>query len=456
MDIAIDDVSDLNITYGNYSAKLPAVWISNAYTNDGVRVSAYNSANAPAGCNPLTSAGSGLPACVQQAIQDAPLTDAKIDFIAPSFEWPDSKILNVTYERDLPNNMDLSITYLKSEQEEALYKVIDTGYPLNGDIPTVPTEVAPDGRPIYNMTGRRTYKAGLYNDCCGEREVISATLNKAFRDGDTVVSVSYTGQDNTELSGMTSSTSNSNFGKTGAIDYNNRRGMTSIYETEHRLLATLRSKHYFFGSDKPTTFTLIFERKSGLPAYPTFDTFTGWTGDYKTKAFGYDYNLNDDSSALLYIPTRNDPIVCYSYKCTAEGTPDALAREEAVLNLLYNVFGLEGKAGEIADRGSMRFPWQSSLDFKITQILPGFREKDEVVITLGIENLLNLIDDDKGVVRYGYYSGRIPVIDLRIVDGSKYDYSRNAYRYSFDDPYNMSLSATQSVWRAQLGFKYKF
>tara|TARA_B100000945_G_scaffold150763_1_gene120937 strand:- start:1349 stop:4555 length:3207 start_codon:yes stop_codon:yes gene_type:complete len=455
-DIIIDDVSDLNATFGTYSAKLPAVWISNAYTNDGVRVSSYNSANAPAGCDPLTSPGAGLPACVQQAIQDAPLTDAKIDFIAPSFEWPDSKILNITYTRDLPNNMDMSITYLKSKQEEALYKVIDTGYPLDGDIPTVPTEVAPDGRPIYNMTGRRTYKAGLYNDCCGEREVISATLNKAFRDGDTVLSLSYTGQNNTELSGMTSSTSNSNYGKTGAIDFNNRRAMTSIYETEHRLLATLRSKHYFFGPDKPTTFTLIFERKSGLPAYPTFDTFTGWTGDYKTKAFGYDYNLNDDSSSLLYIPTRNDPIVCYSYKCTDEGSADALAREEAVLNLLYNVFGLEGKAGEIADRGSMRFPWQSSLDFKVTQILPGFRDNDEFVITLGIENLLNLIDDDKGVVRYGYYSGRIPVIDLRIVDGTKYDYSRNAYRYSFDDPYNMSLSATQSVWRAQLGFKYNF
>ena len=149
------------------------------------------------------------------------------------------------------------------------------------------------------MTGKRTYKAGLFNDCCGEREVISATLNKAFRDGDTVVSISYTGQDNTELSGMTSSTSNSNFGKTGAIDFNNRRAMTSIYETEHRLLATLRSKHYFFGTDKPTTFTLIFERKSGLPAYPTFDTYTSWPGDYKTKAFGYDFNLNDDSSLLI-------------------------------------------------------------------------------------------------------------------------------------------------------------
>ena len=37
------------------------------------------------------------------------------------------------------------------------------------------------------------------------------------------------------------------------------------------------------------------------------------------------------------------------------------------------------------------------------------------VITLGIENLLNLLDDDKGVIRYGYYSGRIPVIDLKML-----------------------------------------
>ena len=99
--------------------------------------------------------------------------------------------------------------------------------------------------------------------------IISSTFAKAFWDGDSVLSVSYTAQDADNKNGMTSSTSNSNFGKTGAIDFNNRRAMTSIYETEHRLLATLRSKHYFFGPDKPTTFTLIFERKSGLPVDQT-------------------------------------------------------------------------------------------------------------------------------------------------------------------------------------------
>jgi len=455
MDLVLNDVSDVNVTFGTYSSKLPTVWISNAYTNDGVRVSNYNRQYAPAGCNPLLNPGNGIPACAQQAIKDAPLTSSKIDFIAPSFEWPESKILNVTYNRMLSDTMDLTVTYLYSEEEEALYKVIDTGYPLNGDTPTVPTEFAPDGRPIYNMTGRRTYKAGLYNDCCGEREVISATLNKSFRDGDTNLSLSYTGQDNTQLNGMASSTSNSNYGKTGAIDFNNRIAMKSIYETEHRILATLRSKHYFFGADRPTIFTLIFERKSGQPAYPTFDTFTGSVSQYQEGAFGYDYNLNDDSAALLYIPTMNDPLVCYTSNCSNEGSIAAQQRQGEVLNLLYNVFDLEGQAGQIADRGSMRFPWQSTLDLKITQFLPGFRPDDELIITFGIDNLLNLLTDDKGVVEYGYFTGRIPVIDLKIVDG-KYDYSRNAFRYDFDDPYNLSTSVTQSIWRAQLGFKYKF
>ena len=45
--------------------------------------SAYNDAYAPDGCNPLLAAGSGIPGCAQQAITDAPLTSAKIDFIAP-------------------------------------------------------------------------------------------------------------------------------------------------------------------------------------------------------------------------------------------------------------------------------------------------------------------------------------------------------------------------------------
>ena len=159
---------------------------------------------------------------------------------------------------------------------------------------------------------------------------------------------------------------------------------------------------------------------------------------------------------LLYIPTGvNDPLICWSRNCGDEGSAAAQARAVEVVNLLHNVYGLSEYAGSIQPRGSFNYPWQSSLDFKITQVLPGFRADDEVIITLGIENLLNLIDDNKGVVRYGYYSGRIDVLNLQIVD-DKYDYSRYAFRYNPDNPFESTLSVTQSVWRAQLGFKYKF
>ena len=66
----------------------------------------------------------------------------------------------------------MTATYLHADQEEALYKIVD-GSPLKGDQPQVPTLKAPDGRPIYDQTGRRTYKAGLYNQGGGEREVFS-------------------------------------------------------------------------------------------------------------------------------------------------------------------------------------------------------------------------------------------------------------------------------------------
>ena len=461
MDLVIDDMSDLNITFGTYASKLPSVWISNAYSNTGVNIANYDPAFAP-GCNTSTVAGmtfSGTnvkPDCVIASIQNPLNVSGKVDFIAPSFEWPVSKILNITYTRTLPQDIDLTVTYLNSEEEEALYKIIDTGYPLIGDKPTVPTEKAPDGRPIYGQTGSNGYRAGLYNECCGERSVISATVSKAFRDGDTRVSMSYTGQDAQDRNAMTSSTSNSNFGKVGAADYNNRNLGRSTYETEHRFLATLSSKHYFFGANKPTQFNLVFTRESGGPKYPTFDTYTNRASDYKEKAFGYDFSLNDDSSALLYIPTMGDALVCYSYKCRSEGTDEANARELEVINLLHNVFGLKDYAGQISPRDAGSFPWQSSLDLNIIQKLPGLRDNDEFVITFALENVLNFIDEDEGIVNYGYYSGRIPVMDLRIVDG-KYDYSGYAYRYdAIDNPFNISRSTTQSLWRASLGFQYKF
>ena len=107
LDVILDDLSDLNITYGTYSAKLPNVWISNAYSNTGVNVANYDSAYG--GCpgtnlySDFSFTGSNSkPDCVIASIGNPANVSGKVDFIAPSFEWPKSQILNITYNRVLP------------------------------------------------------------------------------------------------------------------------------------------------------------------------------------------------------------------------------------------------------------------------------------------------------------------------------------------------------------------
>jgi hypothetical protein len=134
-----------------------------------------------------------------------------------------------------------------------------------------------------------------------------------------------------------------------------------------------------------------------------------------------------------------------------------------VIDLLHNQLDLEKYAGQILPTGVFEYPWQTTLDLKITQILPGFRADDEFVISLGIENLLNLIDSNKGEIRYGSYTGTVDVLDMQMSDDfSKYIYPNSrggadlAFRFNPSNPQEIRKSAVNSIWRAQLGFTYKF
>ena len=90
--------------------------------------------------------------------------------------------------------------------------------------------------------------------------------------------------------------------------------------------------------------------------------------------------------------------------------------------------------GQIAAKGTAEAPWNSTLDLKITQILPGFRGEDEFVITLGIQNLLNMLNDEWGVIRGRDFTGTVAIFDVEMTeDFSKYILSEGL-EFDLDNP----------------------
>ena len=453
-DYLFDDGSALKIVNGTYTTRFPTVWASNVYSNNGVQTAGFSTSNAVAGCDPTANPAlvtATMPQCVKDAIAAAPLSDATIVTLSPDFEWPTMKVLNVTYEKPM-GDWFVVASYLKKDYEQAVYKVLNTGDALIGNQAPIPSLRAPDGRPIYNMDTYNSFKVALNNQGGGGAEIFTIGASRAFNDGDSEFSINYTNQNIDEITSGTSSTANSSFGKSANVNPNDPRPGRSIYETEHRLVATLKSTHYFFGADKPTTFSLFAERRSGYPISAVFETKTAdrSAARYQREAFGFDDGLQDDNSNFLaYAPSGiNDPLVCW-VSCT---NPDLAFAGDA----MRMVRALNLTPGQIAAKGTFEAPWNSTVDLKITQILPGFRADDEFVITLGIQNLLNMLNDEWGVIRGRDFTGTVAIFDVDMTeDFSKYILSEGV-EFDLDNPGDVYTSFNASVWRAQLGFKYNF
>ena len=172
-------------------------------------------------------------------------------------------------------------------------------------------------------------------------------------------------------------------------------------------------------------------------------------GSYQTQAFGFDDGLQDDNANFLaYVPNGiADPLVCW-VSCAA---PDMAFAADA----MRVIAALDLSPG-IAAKGTTEAPWNTQMDFKITQILPGFRAEDEFVITFGVQNILNLLNDDWGTIRGRDFTGTVAIFDVEMVDNfSKYRLSPGR-DFRVNDPKNIYTSFNASLWRAQLGFKYNF
>ena len=335
----------------------------------------------------------------------------------PNFEAPSSYRTSLGLDLLLDNGWDVTFEYNLDQVNKAVF-FTDLGLEREGTLA--------DGRGYYG--GRGDYR--LTNTDEGTTEAFTISGAKQF--GDLNFYAGYTNMRANDIFELTSAQSESSYGRSVRADGENISAARSNFMVEHKFITTLDYTTQIFGNND-TRFSLVYVAKSGEPYSVTFDGYD--------DAFAND--RSDGGYDAAYIPTgASDPNVVFASAAVAE-----------TVMAHINGSGLAGYKGQIVPRNAFNSPWIRSLDMRITQDIQ-VMEGHKVILYLDITNLLNLIDDDKGIVRE--YSNRSRQIILD--EDNPYD-SQGRYNIIGVDPddglfvYNQD---GQSSYQWNLGFKYQF
>jgi hypothetical protein len=431
---------------GLYSGGNPNVWLSNAFSNDGVtaiqlREAAIIERGAGWGKGfslfDIPISGDGRPFWnPPQDFLDAVANqepDTSVNATDPNFEPPSNWkfALGATWDMDWGKMGDgyilnADLLYTKAE-DSAL--IVRPSAVLTG-------ETAPDGRPIY--TDPRTPGPGfcfcsdflLTNTKGSDAEALtlSLNLNKSYDNGwDWSLGYAYT--DAEEVSPMSSSVAFSNFVFNSVSDFNNPGLATANYEIPHRITFRVAYEANWWG-DNRSKFAIFGSANEGRPYSYVFSNGDEYFGDWL------------GGRHLLYVPTGpDDPNVSYAPGFNQD---DFFAFVESS--------GLGKYAGQIAPRNAFNSGWWTHLDFRFEQEFPSFRDDHRFSGYVVIRNFCNLINDSWCTLKEVDFPRRQSVVELdddTVVDG-KYLYD------SFIQPAGESRVANASLYEIRVGLRYEF
>ena len=182
--------------------------------------------------------------------------------------------------------------------------------------------------------------------------------------------------------------------------------------------------------DNDTRFSLVYISKSGENFSVTYDT--GYNSVGGASYGGYD---------LAYIPTgAADPKVNFASAGVAASVMEHI-----------NNTGLRNYKGTYAPRNAFQGPDYRRVDLRITQDINVWNDH-KLIVYLDVLNLLNLLDDDKGIVEeYSFNNSR-----QILVNGVDSQGRVNITGVDPDDSLSVVNFNGQSVWQVNLGFKYSF
>jgi len=277
--------------FGLYSGGNPNVWISNSYSNDGVRNIQDSVRDVQIlGSDAITFNGSGRPGYdipeslfneIGSGTADSSTNVTDPDFKLPS-EWKYS--LGLTYVTDDEYVLTADVLYTEKQDSAVIQNLAD-------EI----VSTAPDGRPVYDSVNHSRNSDFLLTNVEGadaKSSILSFAVSKQYDNG-FAFSASYAYTDAKDVHPMTSSVAFSNYHRIAVSDPENPQLAASNYEIPHRFTLNLTYSHEFF-SGYQTNFSLFGQANQTHPYTYSFSS--------NSRGLGF----NDADRQLLYVPTEND------------------------------------------------------------------------------------------------------------------------------------------------------
>ncbi len=433
-------LSNLNLRAGAglYSGGDPTVWVSNAYSNDGVRVASAFS-NDPNVVNGFD--GRTIPAPLSSMIQAG---NGNVDALAPNFQLPSSWKISVggDYSFDIPQlgdngrNFGVKFNYTHTRVHESV-NWIDLRRDLDSISDNTPVGVTPDGRPLYDTTNfnvNRGYDMLLTNDPRGYGDSASIILDKTFPFG-LYLAGPYAYENVMEVNPANSSRSVSNYSLYATDNPNDPGETLSNYNRKNRLTGAIEFGHAFWRNLK-TSVGLFAETRSGQPFSWVFgDANFGTT---LGKIFGQSSTFSGNDNELFYVPKGDGSDV------------ELNGITQAQLNQFLQQTGLDKYRGQIAPRNAFDSPWVSRIDARLAQELPNPLGHHARVM-FDIQNLGNLLDNRWGRDTAAPFPYMVPAVNVA------YDNATNKYIYSnLRNPNQNVVSFGDSIWKISVGLAFDF
>ncbi len=450
---------------GLFQGAAASVWLSNPYSNSGIPtrvvgcgISGYAACNSAGGIfnpdpnNQLTNFSGAASA-------------ANVDFLSPSLSQPSVWKANLAFESELPAfagplaGLVGSAEWIHTRTKSSIYyQQLNLG---------APTRQGKDGRDLFYTP--QGYDAACWTAvggsvttgaaCTGFRT--RALNNPAFNNvllatesdkggGNAVTlalsqpllrglswQVAYTRTTATEVSPLTSSTSNSNWSGRSVFNVNEEVAANSTYLVRDRFNANLAWSKAFVGNYN-TTFGVFYEGRRGKPY--------SWT---------YINDLNGDGlggNDLMYIPSAPGSGEVVFRGDTAPNGPN----EQAFWSVVNNYSELSGAKGSVVKRNASFAPFTNQFDMRISQELPGFVAGHKAVVSFDILNVGNLLNKKWGrIEEVAFQSAGGPARSF-VYYGGLDAQGRYIYNVGPTEDYVTRQNKGESQWAVQATVKYQF